>query len=92
MHRMSVRAVIAVIIFGVLLIGSVIVFIAAAPAATASFGWFAYQPLAAQTYLPGVIVVLSPLMLTAATIGVAGLVGLSVMAGYGIGQRRRTAR
>ena len=92
MHRLSSRAAIAAISFGVLTLGGVIMFIATAPTATASFGWFAYQPLAAETYFSGALVVLTPLMATAAAISIVGIVGLSLVAGYGIGQRRSGAR
>lgn len=92
MHRPSFRAAIAAISFGVLTLGGVIMFIATAATATASFGWFAYQPLAAEAYFPGAVVVLTPLMATAVAISIVDIAGLSLVAGYSISQRRDGAR
>ena len=89
---MSVGVVTATIISSVLLLGGVIMFFAVAPTGTASFGWFAYQPLAGTTFFPGSLVVLTPLMATAAVVGIIGLVGIGAVAGYLLGRRHQAAR
>lgn len=92
MRRMSVGLATVAIISGLLVVGGVIVFVAASPAATASFGWFAYQPIADATFYPGSLVVLTPLTAAGAGISVAGLVGLGVVAGFLLGRRRPISR
>ncbi len=91
MRGMSVGVVVATIASGLLLLGGVIMFVAASPTGTASFGWFAYQPLAGAAFFPGSLVVMTPLMAAAAAIGVAGLVGLGAIAGYVLGRRQHAA-
>ena len=87
MRRMSVGLAIAAIISGLLVIGGVILFVVASPRGTASFGWFAYQPIAGAAFFPGSLVVLTPLTAAGAAICVAGLVGLGVIAGFLLGRR-----
>ncbi len=79
------------IISGALLVGGAILFAAASPTEAASFGWFAYQPLAGATFFPGSLIVLTPPMAMASLLGILGLVGLGGTAGYVLGRRRRTA-
>ena len=88
---MSVGLAAAAMISSLLVLGGVIMFIAASPtgpAGTAAFGWFAYQPIAGATFVPGSLVVLTPLTATGAAICVAGLVGLGGVAGFLLGLRR----
>ena len=91
MRRMSAGVVTATIISGTLLLGGVITFLAVRPTGAASFGWFAYQPLAGATFFPGSLVVLTPLMAAATVVGIVGLVGLGAIAGYVLGRRHRAA-
>lgn len=91
MRRVSVGVVTATIISGVLLVGGVIMFFAARPTGTAPFGWFAYQPLAGAAFFPGSLIMLTPLMVAAATIAIVGLVGIGAMAGYLLGRRHQAA-
>lgn len=91
MRRMSVGVATATITAGTLLLGGVVMFFAVSPTGTASFGWFAYQPLAGATFFPGSLVVLTPLMAVAATVGIVGLVGLGAITGYVLGRRHRAA-
>ena len=88
---MSVGLATATIVSGVLLLAAVIMFVVASPTGTASFGWFAYQPLAGAAYFPGSLVILTPLMVTAIVVGVVGLVGVAAIGGYVLGRRRRSA-
>jgi heme/copper-type cytochrome/quinol oxidase subunit 1 len=88
---MSAGVVIATIISGALLLGGVIMFLAVSPTGAASFGWFAYQPLAGATFFPGSLVVLTPPMAAATVVGTVGLVGLGAIAGYVLGRRHRAA-
>lgn len=81
----------ATIISGVLLVGGVIMFFAARPTGTAPFGWFAYQPLAGAAFFPGSLIVLTPLMVAAATVGIVGLVGIGAIAGYLLGRGHQAA-
>ncbi|WP_194396864.1 hypothetical protein [Microbacterium atlanticum] len=92
--RVPVGAVVIAIISGVLLLGGAIVLFASSAAEAASFGWFAYQPLAGAVFFPGSLIVMTPLMTTAAAVGIIGLVGLGATAGYVLGRRRapRAAR
>jgi len=83
---MSVGVATAAIISGLLVLVGVILFVAASPTGTASFGWFAYQPIAGAAFFPGSLVVLTPLTAAGAAICVAGLVGLGVIAGYLLGR------
>ena len=91
MRRMPVGVVTAAIVCGVLLLGGVILFLSSNPGDAASFGWFAYQPLADATFIPGSLIVLTPLRATAAAISVVGLVGIGAVAGYVLGRGRRNA-
>jgi heme/copper-type cytochrome/quinol oxidase subunit 1 len=88
MHRTPIGVIAATIISGVLLLGGVIMFFATSPTGAASFGWFAYQPLAGAAFFPGSLVVLTPLMATAAVIGIVGLLGFGATVGYVLGRRR----
>ncbi|MGU3643883.1 hypothetical protein ACLBXX_02875 [Microbacterium sp. C23T] len=91
MRRVPVGVATATIISGVLVLGGVIMFLAARPTGTAPFGWFAYQPLAGAAFFPGSLITLTPLMVAAATIGIIGLVGLGAIAGYLLGRRHQAA-
>ena len=92
MRRMSVGLLIAAIFSGLLVLGGVTLYIAASSTDTASFGWFAYQPLSRAAFFPGSLVVLTPLTAAAIAVAVAGLVGLGVIAGFLLGRRHPVAR
>ncbi|AZC12870.1 hypothetical protein [Microbacterium sp. ABRD28] len=92
MRRMPVGLVIAAIIAGVLVLGGVILYIAGSSAGTASFGWFAYQPISGAAFFPSSLVVLTPLTATGAAIAIAGLIGFGVIAGFIVGRRHPTGR
>ncbi|MDD7929266.1 hypothetical protein [Microbacterium thalli] len=47
----------------------------------ASFGWFAYQPLAAASYFPTPGTVVSPLMWAGIAVAVVGLLALAFLLG-----------
>lgn len=89
---MSVGLIIAAIISSLFVLGGVTVYIAASSTGTASFGWFAYQPLAGAAFFPGSLVVLTPLTAAAIAAAGAGLVGLGVIAGFLLGRRHPVAR
>ncbi|MDZ8173222.1 hypothetical protein [Microbacterium xanthum] len=91
MHKVSVGVVTASIISGVLLVGGLLMFFLTRPTGTAPFGWFAYQPLAEAAFFPGSLIMLTPLMVAAATISIVGLMGVGTVAGYLLGRRHRTA-
>ena len=60
------------------------------PMGTASFGWFAYQPLADATFVPGgSAVVLSRIAVVGWIIFAVGLVTLAFLAGRVAGRRSR---
>jgi heme/copper-type cytochrome/quinol oxidase subunit 1 len=60
------------------------------PAATASFGWFAYQPLSGATFVPGgTSVVLSRVTAVGFTLATIGLIGLAFLTGRVAGRRSR---
>jgi len=60
------------------------------PMGTASFGWFAYQPLADATFFPGgSAVVLSRITVAGWIIFAVGLVWLAFLAGRIAGRRSR---
>lgn len=92
MRRVSVGVVTTTIISGVLLLGGVLMFFAVRPTGTASFNWFAYQPLAGAAFFPGSFITLTPLMVSAAAIGIIGLVGIGAITGYLLGRRHQAAR
>lgn len=61
-----------------------------APMGTASFGWFAYQPLADATFTPGgSAVVLSRIAVAGWVVFAIGLVVLAFLAGQVAGSRSR---
>lgn len=67
-----------------------IVFGLAAPQASASFGWFAYQPLANAVFVPGgPAIVLSPLTIVGWVVFTIGLLGLAFLAGRVTARRAR---
>lgn len=61
------------------------------PVEAASFGWFAYQPLAAATYSPGgsVVVVLSRITVAGWVVLAVGMLALAFLAGRVAGRRSR---
>ncbi|MCT9821024.1 hypothetical protein N3K63_12115 [Microbacterium sp. W1N] len=90
MRRTPIGLVIAAVVSGLFFLGGAIVLLTAGPTQTASFGWFAYQPLAAATFVPESLVILTPLAAAAGMFAVAGLVGLGVIGGFLLGRRRPT--
>ena len=61
------------------------------PMGAASFGWFAYQPLANATFVPGgSAVVLSRITAAGWIILAAGLITLAFLAGRVAGRRSRS--
>ena len=92
MRRKPVGLVIASIVSGLLVLGGVALFIANSPTSTASFGWFAYQPLSGAAFFPGSLIVLTQPSAVGIAIGVAGLVGLGVIAGFLLGRRHPIGR
>lgn len=87
MRRMPMGLVIAAVIAGLLVLGGVILYVAADPTGTASLGWFAYQPIAGAAIFPGSLVALTPLTAAGAAIAVVGLIGLGIIAGFFLGRR-----
>lgn len=71
--------------------GAVMIVIALfTPIGIASFGWFAYQPLADATFVPGgSAVVLSRLAVTGWVLFAGGLIALAFLAGRAAGRRVR---
>jgi heme/copper-type cytochrome/quinol oxidase subunit 1 len=60
------------------------------PMSTASFGWFAYQPLADATFVPGgSAVVLSRIAVVGWIVFALGLLALAFLAGRVVGRRSR---
>ncbi len=60
------------------------------PMGAASFGWFAYQPLAAQTFSPGgSAVILSRISVAGWVLFAVGMVALAFLAGRVVGRRSR---
>lgn len=60
------------------------------PMGAASFGWFAYQPLADATFVPGgTAVILSRVAVVGWIVFAAGLVTLAFLAGRVAGRRSR---
>ena len=70
-----------------LLVGSVLVVVGAPADTSASFGWFAYQPLAAQAFFPQGGISLSLTSLIGLLVSASGLIVLSVWAGRSVGRR-----
>ncbi|WP_322411693.1 hypothetical protein [Microbacterium invictum] len=92
MRRMPGGLVIAAIIAGLLVLGGITVYLVGNSAGAASFGWFAYQPLAGAAFFPSSLVVLTPLMVAGVAIAVAGLLGFGIIAGFLLGRRHPTGR
>ncbi len=60
------------------------------PVGVASFGWFAYQPLAGEIFSPGgPAVILSRLSVVGWVLFAAGAVALAFLAGLAAGRRSR---
>lgn len=66
-----------------------IVVMVAAPPPSATFGWFAYAPLAEATFSPGGNHIVSTGMIVGLVVLVAGLVGLAFSTGFVLGHRHR---
>ena len=67
---------------------SMIVIGLSTPMGIASFGWFAYQPLANATFVPGgSAIVLSPVAVSGWVIFTVGLITLAFLAGRVAGRR-----
>lgn len=73
-----------------LLIGAVLVVLGAPADTSASFGWFVYQPLAAQAFFPQGGVSLSLTSLAGLVLGAVGVIALAFLTGRWV-QRRRGA-
>lgn len=76
----------ALLASGILIAGGAILYITATQA-SASFGWFAYQPLSALTGAD--LILMTPLAAVGIGIGVLGLTGLALLVGYMIGRGSR---
>lgn len=59
------------------------------PPDTASFGWFAYQPLSSSVIMSGSPAGLSPTVLAGIAFAAVGLLGIGGVAGFLIGRRVR---
>ena len=57
--------------------------------ATASFGWFAYAPLANAVFVPGDLLMLSRITLLGVVLLLVGLLAVSFLVGLHVGSRRR---
>lgn len=68
---------------GILIAGGAVLYLTATQA-SASFGWFAYQPLSALTGAG--LILMTPLAAVGIGIGVVGLIGLSLIVGIMIGR------
>ncbi|MBN9153327.1 MAG: hypothetical protein J0J05_05020 [Microbacterium sp.] len=90
MRRRSVAPLI-VIACAVVLVAVGAILVAASPSNVASFGWYAYQPLAGAVFLPGGLMVTNPWAAAGLSLGAVGLIGLSGGIGFLLGQRRRRA-
>lgn len=79
---------------GVTVLGVMLSLVGAASASSsASFGWFAYQPLAAATFSPfGPFALLHPASFTGAVLLALGLLGLAFLAGRHVGVRAARPR
>jgi heme/copper-type cytochrome/quinol oxidase subunit 1 len=86
-RRSSAGLLIAFIVSAVLVVGGLV--IAATGTQTASFGWYAYQPLAGSVFFPGGATVLSPVTALGWSAVVLGLIAMSAIGGYVLGRRRR---
>lgn len=73
-----------------ILITGVILLAVSLPTAAASFGWFAYQPLANATIFPGVVT--SPAAVAGTVLIVLGLIGLAFTNGVAVGRRSAARR
>lgn len=71
-----------------LLVGAALVVLGAPADTSASFGWFAYQPLAAQAFFPQGGISLSLTSLVGLLLGAGGLTVLAFSTGRGVRRRR----
>jgi cytochrome c oxidase subunit 1 len=61
------------------------------PMGAAYFGWFAYQPLAGETFSPGgSAVILSRISVAGWVLFAVGMVALAFLVGRAVGRRSRT--
>lgn len=88
MQRMPASVIVALVLSALLVVAGLLL-IVAAPQASASFGWFAYQPLSESVFIPGGFIVLTQPVIIGAAVGVLGLVGLGVVLGFVLGRRPR---
>lgn len=89
MRPRSTRLRIALLISAILIVAGVVIVVVGSPSSTASFGWFAYQPLAGATYVPSGFTLTTPLTSAALAMIVVGLIGLSGSVGFLLGRRAR---
>lgn len=90
MQQMPAPLLVALIHSGVLAVTGALV-ILLAPQASASFGWFAYQPLSDAVFVPGGFIVLTQAAIVGAVLAIVGLIGLAAVVGFALGRRRRGA-
>jgi hypothetical protein len=90
MQRMPASLLVALILAGVLVVTGALV-ILLAPQASASFGWFAYQPLSDAVFFPGGFIVLTQTAIVGGVLAIVGLIGLAAVVGFALGRRRRVA-
>jgi len=77
----------------VTLAGFIIVAVGADGASTsASFGWFAYQPLSSMAFAGPVGIVLTPATVVGGILAVVGLLALSFLFGYLVATSRASRR
>jgi len=69
--------------------GAVLILVARAVQPVASFGWFAYQPLAGSAFMPGGAVLLTTTAVVGATLAALGFAALAGVVGFALGRRRR---
>ncbi len=84
----SLAVPLALLVSGILIAGGAILFISATQA-SASFGWFAYQPLSGAVFMSPDLILLTPLAAVGIGIGVVGLTGLALLVGFVIGRGSR---
>ncbi|WP_236967647.1 hypothetical protein [Microbacterium aurantiacum] len=73
-----------------LVAGFVLILVGIATPPSASFGWFAYQPLANAAFVPGSAgMAIAPVTAAGFTLFVVGLVGVAFLTGIRVGARRR---
>lgn len=92
MSRFTRAQSIGLIVSALAIVGGIVTVFVTSLRGTASFGWFAYQPLANSIFYPGNMIILTGPMLFGVVVAGLGLLGLAFLIGLRRGAKGTGAR